>query len=138
MAKSYRILVVDDEAVFRNNLLRMLNAKGYEAEGAASGEDALQAVSQGDFDVVLLDLKMPGMSGEDVLKGIRESGSDAEIIVLTGHVTLEGGVSLIQEGAFDYQVKPITQALLLDSIKLACEERELKRLLDSDAAQPLT
>ncbi len=130
MVKMYKVLVVDDEEVFRNNIVRMLKANGYEAVGASNGEEALETIAGDEFDVVLLDLKMPGMPGEAVLKALQESESDVEVIVLTGHLDDDAGISLIQQGAFDYRVKPTSQEYLLESIQLACEERALRQNLN--------
>ncbi len=128
MNKTYRILVVDDEEVFRKNILRMLAKNGYDVTAAEDGGQALKALTETDYDVVLLDLKMPGVGGVDVLRAVRETGSTAKIIVLTGHVSHDTGSDLIQLGAFDSLIKPIEERMLLDCIKLACEERDLLAL----------
>ena len=127
MEPPLRILVVDDEDAFRKNLVRMLTSQGMDAVGAADGEQALQLIKLDDFHVVLLDLKMPGISGEQVMRCLRDQGAVAEVIVLTGHASLDSAVALIAEGAFDYLLKPYVQADLLRTIELAAEKRQLKR-----------
>lgn len=123
--RTYRILVVDDEEDFRGNLLRMLKAEDLEAEAAESGARALEMLAEKEYDVVLLDLRMPEMNGEEVLRCMRAAGATAEVIVLTGHVSLDSAIDLIREGAFDYQLKPYVQSKLLENIKMACEKRRL-------------
>ncbi len=127
MRTRHRILVVDDEEIFRKNLVRMLRLADYEAEIAGNGEEALELLVPDDFDVVLLDLKMPGMSGEEILREMRARACTAEVVVLTGHASLDSAVTLIQEGAYEYQLKPYAQDDLLAVIKMACENRRLKK-----------
>lgn len=134
MNRQYRILVVDDEEVFRSNLVRLLMAEGYHVGAAENGEEAIRAVKAEEFDVVILDLKMPGMQGEEVLPLIREYRSTAMVIVLTGHVTQDIGISMIEAGAFDYLIKPVAPRALLESVTLACEEGEILR--DNASSQP--
>ncbi len=126
--KPYRILVVDDEDVFRKNIARMLLKHGYSVESAENGDQALKILTAEDVDVVLLDLKMPGVGGVDVLNSFKETGSTAKIIVLSGHVAHDTGSDLIQLGAFDSLIKPVEERMLLECIKLACEERDLMKL----------
>lgn len=127
METKRRILVVDDEDIFRDNLVRMLCMKGYQAEGASGGHEALDVLGAREFDVVLLDLKMPDMDGEEVLRRMREEDIITEVVVLTGHASLSSAVTLIQEGAFDYQLKPYEQQGLLRTIELALENRRLRK-----------
>ena len=128
MNRPYRILVVDDEDVFRSNIVRMLMMHGFEVGSAEDGVQALEALAEEDFDVVLLDLKMPGIGGVDVLRSIKQTESTARIIVLTGHVAHDTGSDLIELGAFDSLIKPVEERKLLEAIKLACEERDLMKL----------
>ncbi|BBD08154.1 response regulator [Desulfovibrio ferrophilus] len=123
MNKSIRVLVVDDEDRFRENIVRILNDCGLEAEGAEDGEQALNLVKEYEFDVILLDMKMPGLSGEGTLRSMRSTGIDAEVVVLTGHASVSGALSMMELGAFDYLLKPASVSEMLRKVKLAGEKK---------------
>ena len=125
------VLIVDDEDGFRSVLVRRLQARGVQAFGVGRGEDALEFLQTRDMDVVLLDIKMPGMSGVDVLRQMREQGCKAEVIVLSGHVLLDTAVEIMDFGVNDYLLKPCDTEELMDRITLAHErktEREGKKI----------
>jgi DNA-binding NtrC family response regulator len=103
-----RILVVDDEAVIREALRRILESDGHEAICVNSGHAALEKVQEQTFNLVITDLKMPGMNGIEVLKAIKILQPKVPIIIITGYATVETAVDAIKQGAFDYLSKPFT------------------------------
>lgn len=133
MAKP-RILVVDDEPRFLSNMVRLLTGKGLDVSGASSGEAALDMASkamsgEGDerpFDIILLDMKLPGLDGRATLAALQEKKCDAEVIVLTGHAAVDEAVDILNQGAFDYLLKPCRTETLMRMLELACEKRGLR------------
>jgi len=125
--------VVDDEQTVRKPLVRALELSGYQADGAASGKDALARLEQVPYDVMLLDMKMPELDGIEVMRRARVLRPDLLILVLTGHATLESAIAAIKAEAADYLLKPasvhdITAAIAL-AIKKHNEEARPKHLL---------
>jgi len=118
-----RVLIVDDEDDFRETIVkRLINRKMY-AEGAENGIKALEIIQERDFDVVVLDIKMPGMDGIETLKQIKLNRPEVEVIMLTGHVSVEFGIKGMQLGAFDYVMKPAPMHELLDKIRQAYDKK---------------
>lgn len=127
-----RILVVDDEEMVRDSLEQILRLEGYEVRAAASGDAAIAAVESGDFDLVLLDLKMPGMDGLEVLRTVSRIAPDIKVILLTGHGSLESAIEALRYGAHDYLLKPATSRDILTSVAQALArraEQQQRRLL---------
>ncbi len=114
--KKVRLLLVDDEAHFRSALARRLQKRGLVALQATGGEECLAMLASNPMDVVVMDVKMPGMSGIDVLNRIKERHLKTEIILLTGHAATQDGVEGIKSGAFDYLTKPVEFDHLLGKI----------------------
>ena len=110
MTKKARILVVDDEAPMRESLKDWLMEEGYEVGLASSGQEAIAMVRGKSWDVVLLDLKMPGMDGLETLQRLKgkEVNTEAEILMMTAYATVDTAVQAMKEGAFDYLVKPFS------------------------------
>ena len=132
----HEILIVDDEAAIRDALQGILEEEGYRPEVAASGEACLQMLSRRPFDVVLLDIWLPGMDGMEVLEQIRTMEDPPEVIMISGHGTIETAVRATKLGAFDFLEKPLSleKTLIvlkngLDSRRLRSENRDLKRQL---------
>ena len=123
MSKMPSVLIVDDEDGFRSVLVRRLQTRGLQAFGVGRGEDALEFLQTRNVDVVLLGIKMPGMSGVDVLRQMREQGCKAEVIVLSGHVFLDTAVEIMDFGVNDYLLKPCDTEELMDRITLAHERK---------------
>src|SRR6266545_3611341 len=128
------ILIVDDEAAIRESLQGVLEDEGYKAEAAESGEACMEMLHQQSFDVVVLDIWLPGMDGLRTLQNIRELGNGPEVIIISGHATIETAVRATKLGAFDFLEKPLSvdKTLILvknalDSKKLRSENRELKK-----------
>ena len=117
------VLIVDDEEGFRSVLVRRLQARGIQVFDVGRGEEALGFLQTRNVDVVLLDIKMPGMSGVDVLRQMREQGCKAEVIVLSGHVFLDTAVEIMDFGVNDYLLKPCDTEELMDRITLAYERK---------------
>jgi DNA-binding NtrC family response regulator len=119
------VLVVDDEKNIREGLGRALELDGYEVHLAADGEDALVMVQKGGIDLVITDLKMPQMNGEELLKTIASKYPSIPVIVLTGHGTIENAVNAMRMGAYDFITKPINLDHLSMLVKRALGNRVL-------------
>ena len=118
-----KILVVDDEEIIRQGIKRLLAKQDYEVHLAENGEAGLATLRKESFDIVLLDLKMPGMDGMDVLKSIMKAHMDVTVIVVTGHGTLEEAVSAMKMGAYDFISKPFLPDHLKQVVGRAVELR---------------
>lgn len=128
MDTNIRVLLVDDEEKFVMNLARLLNFRGFDVSTALDGYKAIAILDKDlGFDVVILDVKMPGMNGITTLREIKNRSSEIKVIMLTGHATLESGIQSIREGAFDYLMKPCDIEDLTEKIKEACEVERIKR-----------
>ncbi|HRY81895.1 MAG TPA: sigma-54 dependent transcriptional regulator [Spirochaetia bacterium] len=123
----FTILVADDERNIREGLAEALRLEGYEVALAADGEEALKAVEEGRIDLVVTDLRMPKVSGNEVLKRVAGSYPGMPVIVLTGHGTIEDAVDSMRVGAFDFITKPVNLDHLSMLIRRALESRELER-----------
>jgi DNA-binding NtrC family response regulator len=120
-----QVLVVDDEQPTRVLMERELPGSGCLVVTAQSGEEALEVLSRQDFDVVLLDLKMPGLGGMATLRRLRSSGIPAEVVVLTGHPEVESAIEAMKLGAYDYLVKPFKLSEVEAVVRRAAERRHL-------------
>jgi len=118
-----RLLLIDDEDHFRQTLLKRLRKRGMQAREAGSGEEGLAMLNGEAADVVVLDVKMPGLNGIDALKQIKAHRPDTEVIFLTGHASTQDGIEGIKNGAFDYLSKPVEFDHLLEKIKQAFEKK---------------
>jgi signal transduction histidine kinase len=117
-----RILIADDEDGFRETLAKRLEKRGAVVNQAPGGKEALVSLAQEPVDVVLLDVRMPGMNGLTVLDNIRRDHSDTEVILITGNVNTQEGVTGIKAGAFDYLTKPIEIEHLISKIRQAFDK----------------
>ena len=122
----HSILIVDDEAEIRRSLKGVLEDEGYSVSAAESGEAALDALKRRNPDVVLLDIWLPGMDGLDALSKIRELADPPEIIIISGHATIETAVRATKLGAYDFLEKPLSLDKTLILIKNAIEARKLR------------
>ena len=107
---SERILVIDDEATIRMSLVEALNAEGYEVDDAESGEEALARLHGNTYDLLITDLKLPGISGLEVLQALRNQGTDLPVILMTAYGDVDSAVSAMRLGAYDYINKPFKLA----------------------------
>ncbi len=114
------IAIVDDESGFRRALVRLLKAHGLDAVPFATGEALLAGVATSDFDCILLDLHMPGVSGFDVLESLRARPNTPPVIVVTGHDDPDCARRAFELAAFDCQRKPVRASDLIDAIRRAC------------------
>lgn len=121
-AEQVRILAVDDEEVVRNLLQRTLAEAGYDVTTVADGEEALSAVSQGEVEVVLLDIKMPGMSGIEVLGKLTTDWPDICVIVVTAVVDTQTAIEALKMGAYDYITKPFNRDNVVRKVQEAIEK----------------
>lgn len=128
------ILLVDDEKSIRKTLKEILEYEGYTVDEAQDGAEGLRMIQDGDYDVVLMDIKMPKMDGMEVLEKMQQSNADVPVIMISGHGTLETAVDAVKKGAFDYVAKPpdlnrllITIRNALDKSNLLTETKVLKR-----------
>jgi DNA-binding NtrC family response regulator len=107
MVENARILVVDDDEVVRLSHLRVLAGPHTHVETALNGMEALKVMERGSFDLILLDQRMPGMDGIDVLKTIKQRWPECEVIIITGYPTVELAKQAVALGAYDYLAKPL-------------------------------
>ena len=122
----FKLLIVDDEKNIREGLAASLAMDSHEVETAALGEDAWKRFQKGDIDLVITDLRMPGMSGEELLKRISAESPGVPVIVLTGHGTVESAVAAMRNGAYDFLTKPVNLDRLSLLVKRALQNRELQ------------
>src|SRR5262245_54062597 len=125
MAKT-RILVVDDEASIRDSLRMTLEYANFEFIGAATGQEGLALVDREAPDLVLLDVKMPGMDGLEVLDRLHANHETLPVIVVSGHGTISTAVEATKKGAFDFIEKPFASDRVLVSLRNALDQRRLK------------
>lgn len=123
---SERILVVDDELFVRELLLEFLSAQGYDVSLADSGEKAVELMQTQPADLVLVDLKMPGINGIEALRQIKKIAPDILAIIMTGYPTIESSIEALRHGAYDYVIKPFKLDDLKSSIERALREHTLK------------
>lgn len=119
------VLVVDDEEQFLKVFSERLEGRGMKVDTAASGEDALKRVKGKEFDAIILDLVMPGMGGIETLERIKRENPDVQIIMLTGHGTVEKGVEAMKAGAVDFLEKPVDLNKLLERVEKAKQKKIL-------------
>jgi len=119
-----KVLLVDDEKVFTTNMSKLLEARGYRVKAVNSGQEAIGALEGEDFDVIVLDLKMPGMDGLTTLKEIKKLGLFTETLILTGHGAVESALEATRLGAYDYLAKPCEIDELVAKIEGAWEQKE--------------
>ena len=120
-----KILVVDDQRNMRTTLAIMLRAAGYTVVEASDGKQGIELASSGDFDLVITDLRMGGVSGIDVLRGVKNTRGMTEVIVMTAYGTIESAVEAMRLGAHDYIQKPFTEQELLMKVERALDKRRL-------------
>jgi len=122
----FKILLVDDEKEFVESLSERLQLRNLDAEIAFDGEEALEAVQKGEPDVMVLDLRMPGIDGMEVLRKVKKSHPDMQVVILTGHGTDKDQMQAEKLGAFAYMKKPVDIDSLVKNLDSAWEK--LKKL----------
>jgi two-component system phosphate regulon sensor histidine kinase PhoR len=125
MESKANILVVDDEAVIRDGCTKILTKAGWDVETAENGRDGIELIKGKNFDILLLDLMMPGMNGLEVIQVVNEIAPDIYIVVITGYATIETAVEAMKRGAYDYIPKPFTPDQLRVVVKKALDNQAL-------------
>ena len=133
MEPNIRLLIVDDENQFLEAIATRLRKRGFEVTTATNGPDAISIAREKKFDIALLDLKMPGMDGGEVLSVLKKEHDFLEVVILTGHGSLESAVELTKLGAFGYLPKPYELESLLEKLKEAYQARLKNKFADDDA-----
>ena len=123
MTNRIRILLIDDETVFVDSLTKVLTRRGISVQSAPDGHRAIQLLTNEGFDVIVLDLRMPGMDGLATLKAIRERDAAIPVILLTGHIDLKQVSEALKEGAAEVLLKPCPVENLVSSIENAHERK---------------
>ena len=114
-----KLLLVDDEKDFIESLAERLELREFDVKTALNGDDAINLINKNEFDVIVLDVKMPGKSGIETLKEIRNINQLSQVIMLTGHATVESAIQGMKLGAYDYIMKPTVTEDLIELIKKA-------------------
>ena len=123
-----QVLLVDDEVDFLETLMKRMKKRNVDITGVRSGEEALSALDQNQVDVVILDVRMPGMDGIEALKEIKRRHPLIEVIMLTGHASVEVAVQGMELGAFDYLMKPID----IDELLYKVEDAHKNKLIQEE------
>jgi two-component system, OmpR family, response regulator len=124
--QSISLLIVDDEKDFVKLFLKRFERRGFTTAGVHSGQEALEYLTRNDVDIVVLDVKMPGMDGIETLKEIKKRFPQIEVIMLTGHGSVESGIQGMTYGAYDYVMKPFRIEDLIERINKANERKQLQ------------
>ncbi len=139
MSSKPKVMVVDDEEAFRTTLAKMLTAQGLEVTAVGSGREALTELENKPLDVIILDLRMPEMDGMETLDEVKKGHPDVEVVVLTGHASVDAAMEIIRRGGYYYLLKPYPLEDLLDKIDAAYEKKlerqkrnELKKSTQKD------
>lgn len=122
-----KILLVDDEKIFIENIARLLENREYQATTSYNGEDAINTLKQKMFDVVVLDLKMPGLDGIATMKEIMNFSVPPQVIMLTGHGSIDTALKAVKQGACDYLAKPCEIEELIEKIEEVANRKKGKR-----------
>lgn len=131
MSGNIKLLLVDDEQRFLETLRQRLELRNFEVTPVTNGQAALDAAKEGDFDLALLDLRMPGLGGEEVLRVLREKHPLIEVVILTGHGSVDSAVHCTKLGSYGYLQKPCETDELLEVLR-AAYQRRVQRKLDID------
>jgi DNA-binding NtrC family response regulator len=120
----FRVLLVDDEIIFTRNMSKLLKNRGYQVTAVNSGDAAIRELEQNPVDVIVLDLKMPGMDGITTLKEILKLGLFTETLILTGHGSIDSALEAMKLGAYDYLTKPCEIEELVGKIESAWAKKK--------------
>lgn len=131
MLEKIKILVVDDESIIRNLLTDVLTDAGYEVKAVSTGEEALIEIRENSYSIVITDLRMPGLSGIEVIKKVKQINADICIILITAYPSIESAIEAMREGAYDYITKPFN----IEEIKLVLRRATERCYLLKEAGQ---
>jgi len=123
----FTVLIVDDEEEFREMTSKRLGKRDLACETAPDCDTALEMIAKKNYDVVLLDVKMPGRDGIETLREIKKMAPMTEVVMLTGHASVESGINGIKYGAFDYLMKPMELDLLFEKLNAAYERKRVQQ-----------
>ena len=126
MTTAPRILIVDDEERFRLTLGKLLKVRELDVTTLGSGPEALEALKQEQYDVIVLDVRMPGMDGIETLAEIKKLNPNIEVIILTGHASVDAAVDIMKLGGYDYLLKPCSVEELIDKVEAAFERKQAR------------
>ncbi len=132
---SDKVLLVDDETEFLDAMSERMKARGIDVSTSSSAVEALKQAQAGDYDAVVLDLMMPEMDGIEALAALKEKNPDLQVILLTGHATVEKGVEAMKLGAMDFLEKPIDMNALTEKIRQARAQKMI--LVDKKTEEKL-
>jgi len=124
------ILLVDDEKVFTSNMSKLLTSRGYRVSAVNDGDSAIRALQENSYDVVVLDLKMPGMDGITTLKEVKKLGLFTETLILTGHGSIDTALDALKLAAYDYLTKPCEIDDLVEKIEGAWKKKDREEQRD--------
>lgn len=119
MDDSLRVLLVDDEESYLRTAAKVFRRSGFDVESCSAGRDVVGLLEERMCQVVVLDLKMPGMTGQEVLGAIKGRFPDVQVIILTGHASSDDAAVCLTGGAFDFLIKPVEMGLLMDRVRKA-------------------
>ncbi len=125
--KPINLLIVDDEEQFLESIGKRLSVRGFNVIAVDRGEKAIEAAKENSIDIALVDLKMPGINGEETLKSLKQEYRWMEIVILTGHGSVESAVECTQSGAYSYLQKPCELDKLLDVLVSAYKKKIMNR-----------
>src|SRR3954464_11139892 len=122
-----RILIVDDELVVRDSLGKWFSSEGYAARPVSGAREALEVIQQTEFDIALIDIKMPGMDGMELQARLREADPDLTVVIMTGYAAVDTAVQALKLGAYDYITKPVDPDELSHIVANALEHKRARR-----------
>lgn len=123
----FKILIAEDEEITLKHLFSTLQQEGYEVSGVSDGRKALESLEKENFDVLIADIKMPGLTGIELLEHIKDKNIETEVIIITGYGSIDSAVGAMKIGAYDYITKPFDLDELLLKVKKIWEEKNLKK-----------
>jgi DNA-binding NtrC family response regulator len=123
LARKIKILIADDEIKFLNSLAKRLELRGFEVTKAENGGEALDCATRSRFDLAMIDLKMPGANGKQVLELLKETNDYVEVIIMTGHGSAEAAAECMKLGAFSYLPKPYELEKIIETLRQAYAAR---------------
>ena len=127
MSVGPKVLIVDDEERFRTTLQKLLAVRNIDAAHVGSAREAFSEIAGGDYDVILLDVKMPEMNGIEALAKIKKENPKIEVIILTGHASVDAAIEIMKLGGYDYLLKPCAIDELVGKVESAWEKKLLRK-----------